>query len=66
MACLIALGVFMVWLVLDRRIERRHRRLQQQIDAAYARAAAGQGASAEQIAVETGRPAADVRSWVEA
>lgn len=66
MACLIALGVFMVWLVLDRWIERRHRQLQQQIDAAYARAAAGQGASAEQIAVETGRPAADVRSWVEA
>ena len=54
MAWLIALSVFMVWLILDRWIERRHRQLQQQIDAAYARAAAGQGASA------------DIRSWVEA
>ncbi len=63
MACLIALAVFAAWLLLDRWIERRQRQLEQQIDRAYARRAAAAGASAEQIAIETGRPAADVRSW---
>lgn len=61
---LLAIAGVAFW-ILDRRILRQLETLQVDIDRNYALAAHRLGMTTEQIAVELGRPAHQVRDWLE-